>query len=190
MKNTIQTTRFGDVDVTEEHLIEFRDGMIGFPHLKQYVLVESSSMPLLLWLQSTENPAVAFPLMEPWFFKRDYGPTPTDAERACLKLDTGDRTKIFVVITIPPDMMRMTVNLKAPVFVNLDKGRAVQVILSDKAYEVRVPCHEAFVEAVSTCVAAERASDRKPVPQQIPASTDAWQPVSVKGGRGEKALSV
>ena len=185
----IQTSRFGDIDVGPEHFIAFRDGMIGFPHLKQYVLVESSSMPVLLWLQSTENPAVAFPVIEPWFFKKDYKPVAGEAERVCIQLEPGDKTKMFVVITIPPDMSRMTVNMKAPIFINLDKGTAVQLVLADKNYEVRVPAYEAFSQAISTFSLVQSVDAMNPsAAQQL--ETEAWNPVNVKGASSERLNSI
>ncbi|MBS1983860.1 MAG: flagellar assembly protein FliW [Bdellovibrionales bacterium] len=185
---TIATTRFGDVEVTAEHFIEFRDGMIGFPHLKQYVLVESTSMPLLMWLQSTENPAVAFPVMEPWFFRKDYAPNLGEPERLCIKLEPNERSKMFVVLTIPPEMTRMTVNMKAPVVINLDQGRAVQMVLADKNFEVRVPAHESFSKAIASFTLSQ------PTERDIPAVAtegDNWTAVNVKkGATTEKLLSM
>ncbi len=170
----IQTARFGSMEVTEEHLIHFRDGMIGFSTLKNYVLVESPSMPLVLWLQSTERPGVAFPLIEPWFFKRDYKVTLSDADKVSIKLEEGDRTKIFDVLTIPEDMTKMTVNLKAPIVINLDKSAASQVILQDKTLEVRAAAHEAFNKALANFNLSQSATDAGPSEESI------WNAVAVK----------
>lgn len=184
---TIQTTRFGEIPVTGEHLIRFRDGMIGFPHLKEYVLIESSSMPVLLWLQSTENPAVAFPVIEPWFFRQDYKPSASESEKIALELDGQDRTKLFVVLTIPPEMTNMTVNLKAPVIINLDKGTAVQIILSDKAFEVRVPAYDAFSQAIANYSLHQSAESDLGEKPEANTEEDSWAPVAVKGGRSPVA---
>ena len=180
---TISTTRFGEIEIHQDHLIEFRDGMIGFPKLKKYVLVESPSMPLILWLQAVGEPDIAFPLIEPWFFKRDYKANMTDADRHSLGYEDGDSTKIFVVLTIPEDMNNMTVNLKAPLVIDLAKASATQVILQDKGLEVRSPAHEAFNKALSNYTISQTASVFDDD------STESWAAVDFKR-QGEASASV
>ncbi|NCN27876.1 flagellar assembly protein FliW [bacterium] len=150
MKRIVNTNRFGSIEVQDQHIIHFKDGMVGFVQLKDYFIVESSSLPLLLWLQSVDNPAIAFPVVEPAFFQRDYKAVPTEADKARLELEVGEATKQFVVMTIPEDMTKMTVNMKAPVVVNLEKGLGSQMILQDKNLLVRKPAHEAFNKAVAS----------------------------------------
>jgi flagellar assembly factor FliW len=163
----IQTTRFGQIEYTQEdHLIQFRDGMIGLSSLKKYILVESTGSPLILWLQSVEDSGIAFPVIEPWFFRRDYKVAMTDADRICLALDEGDRTKAFVVMTVPSTMENMTVNLKAPVVINLTRAVGAQVVQLDKSLEIRTPAYEDFRRAIVSI----------PTENEI----DTWQPVSVR----------
>jgi flagellar assembly factor FliW len=146
----IQTTRFGDVEVSDEQLITFRDGMIGFSALKKYVLIESPSMPLILWLQSMDKPEIAFPVMEPYFFKRDFKSDFSEADKCSIAYEEKDRLKVFSVLTIPENAEAMTVNLKAPVVININKAMATQVILQEKSLEVRMPAHEAFSRALAS----------------------------------------
>jgi flagellar assembly factor FliW len=173
---TITTKRFGNIPANEEHFIRFKDGMIGMSVLKQYILIESSSYPLILWLQSCQDPGIAFPVMEPAFFKRDYKVHMTDADRACLKFEEGDRIKFFVVMTIPDNTEDMTVNLKAPVAINLDKGTATQVILQDKELQVRSPAYADFVKTVA------QLSDES---NDFGQGEDTWAPISISGGQTE-----
>lgn len=170
----IQTTRFGTVEVHDDHIIQFKDGMIGFPTLKEYVLVESPSMPLVLWLQSVQAPDIAFPVVEPWFFKRDYKTPMTDADRASLQYDEADRLKIFTVLTIPDDMTKMTVNMRAPVVININRSTATQLVLQDKALEIRTPAHEGFAKAMANFQMTQTVQK----PEQ---SQDAWVAVDYKG---------
>jgi len=166
----ITTKRFGNIPANEEHFIRFKDGMIGMSVLKQYILVESSSYPLILWLQSCQDPGIAFPVMEPAFFKRDYKIHMTDADKACLKIEEGDRIKFFVVMTIPGNLEDMTVNLKAPVAINLDKGTATQVILQDKDLLVRTPAYADFVKVIA------QISDES---NDFGTDEETWAPVSI-----------
>jgi flagellar assembly factor FliW len=146
----IKTTRFGTLDVNSDHIVRFKDGMIGFIPLKDYFLVESPAMPLVLWLQSVDEPDVAFPLIEPWFFKRDYKSVLTDADKFSIQLQDGDQQKVLVVLTIPEDFEKMTVNMKAPVVINLTRGLATQTIIQDKGLELRVPAYAGFNAAIES----------------------------------------
>jgi flagellar assembly factor FliW len=172
----IVTKRFGNIPANEEHFIRFKDGMIGMSALKQYILVESSAYPLILWLQSCQDPGIAFPVVEPAFFKPGYKVQMTDADRACLKYKEGDRIKHFIVMTIPENIEDMTVNLRAPVAINLDKGTATQVVLQDKELQVRAPAYNDFVSVI--CQISEESTD-------LGQSIETWAPVSITGGQPE-----
>jgi flagellar assembly factor FliW len=168
---TINTTRFGEISILEEHLIQFKDGMIGFPKLKQYVLVESPAMPLILWLQSVDEGDIAFPMIEPYFFKKDYRVNLNDADKHSLGYKEKDSTKILVVMTIPEDMAQMTVNMKAPVVLDINQGSGTQIILQDKLLGVRTPAHETFSRVLSSFTIEQSISDN---------TEDSWSAVNVR----------
>jgi flagellar assembly factor FliW len=179
----VKTKRFGIIEADDEHFIHFRDGMVGMSALKKYILVESPSFPLILWLQSCEDAGIAFPVVEPYFFKRDYKVQMTDADKASLKFQEGDRIKHFVVLTIPENLEGMTVNMKAPVAINLEKGTGAQVILQEKTYEVRHPAYNDFVEAIRAI--SDESTDE--VRENI---EENWSPVSISRSRAEVSASV
>ncbi len=168
----IETLRFGVINYNEDHVIHFRDGIIGLSQFKDYVLVESPGFPLVVWLQSLQDLNVAFPLIEPYFFNRDYKVAMTDADRVSLSLEEEDRSKIMVILTIPNNFEAMTVNMKAPIAFNVNKSLGTQVVLQDKTYQVRTPAHEAFHRATSAQV--PRAS--------VDQSVNDWSPIRLGGG--------
>ncbi len=145
----IKTKRFGNIEAGNDHFIQIRDGMIGMSNLKKYILVESPAYPLMFWLQSCENEIIAFPVAEPYFFKANYNVRMTEADKLSLKYEQGDRIKYFCVLTIPENTEDMTVNLKAPVAINLTKGTASQLILQDKELQVRCPAYKAYTNVLA-----------------------------------------
>jgi flagellar assembly factor FliW len=169
----IQTTRFGTLEINEEHLVEFRDGMIGFNACKRYVVVESLATPHILWLQSLDAPEIAFPLMEPQFFKKDYKAPLNDADKASLNFLDGDKLKVFCVLTIPTNSEQMTVNMKAPLVINVDRATAAQVILQDKSLELRAPAYEVFQNTWSAFTVQEQRA-----PQVV--EENSWSPVALR----------
>lgn len=177
--NSIETTRFGTVAITEEHVIRFEDGIIGFPALKEYVLIESPAMPLVLWLQAVGNAEIAFPVAEPWFFKRDYKIAMNEADKHTLRYTEGDALKTFLILTIPEDMSKMTVNMRAPLVLNINQSTGTQAVLQDKTLEVRSPAHEAFSKALSQLTLTQSTADFDDDNDTV------WNPVNVRGASAE-----
>jgi flagellar assembly factor FliW len=184
MKRSVKTTRFGEINIDQQHTLHFKDGMVGFHQLKDYFLVESPSVPLLLWLQSADNPEVAFPIMEAGFFKKDYQLQLLDADKYSLQLESKDVMKTFFVMTIPEDATKMTVNMKAPVIINLTKRTGTQVIQQDKNLLVRKPAYEIFSDLVS----AYQLSQGTSANQSVENVEEVWSPIELHTHGVEKVL--
>lgn len=137
MTQVIETTRFGSVAITENDIIHFPEGMLGFSKLNDYILVERADESLFLWLQSVKKAGVAFPLLEPEIFQKNYQVDLLEEDKKILKLKDLKKAKIFAIVTIPSDPTKMTANLKAPIVLNLKEHLAHQVILHDADYPIR-----------------------------------------------------
>lgn len=133
----VKTTRFGEIDVKNEDLIELPSGLIGFPELKRYVLLDHDKDSPFKWLQSLDDGAIAFVLINPLLFKPDYTVEVTEAEVSDLELKAEEDAVISVIITIPTNPQNMTANLKAPLVFNLQNRRGKQLVLSNSAYTTR-----------------------------------------------------
>lgn len=133
----VETTRFGNIAVTENDIITFPEGMLGFSKINQYVLVERADDSLFLWLQAVKKPSVAFPLLEPQILERGYKVELSEEDQSILEIKEAAGSKVFSIITIPSDPTKMTSNLKAPIVINLKKRLAKQVILHDQDYPIR-----------------------------------------------------
>ena len=68
----ISTSRFGELDVSNKEIISFKEGLLGFEHLKKFFIVDPGDQTLILWLQSSEDGNVAFPIIEPKIFLPNY----------------------------------------------------------------------------------------------------------------------
>jgi flagellar assembly factor FliW len=133
----VKTTRFGEIDIKNEDLIELPSGLIGFPELKRYVLLDHDKDSPFKWLQSLDDGAIAFVLINPLLFKPDYTVEVTEAEVSDLGLKTEEDAVISVIITIPTNPQNMTANLKAPLVFNLQNRKGKQLVLSNSAYTTR-----------------------------------------------------
>ena len=135
----IQTSRFGAVTISNEDLILFPEGILGFNDLRNFVLLEDPSDEIFAWLQSCENPGIAFPVLEPELFATNYtvSLTKSDLEALSLKEDNGYRS--FTIVTIPQDPTKMTANLKAPLVINVSKKLGRQCVLQDNKLAICEP---------------------------------------------------
>lgn len=132
----INTTRFGELQVENNDIINFKDGLLGFDNLKQYFIVDPGDSTLILWLQSIEDSSVAFPIIEPKIFKPDYIAKLVPSDLASVELESLSEAKIYSILTIPTDITKMSANLKAPVIINNNKKLAKQVVLQDSKLAV------------------------------------------------------
>ena len=135
----IATTRFGSVQIAQEDVINFPEGILGFNDLRRFVLLDDPNDEIFAWLQSCEVPDIAFPVLEPEIFASEYKPLLTKTDNESLKLEGGQRPRAFAIITIPEDPTLMTANLKAPILVNVKLRMARQCVLQDNHLQIREP---------------------------------------------------
>lgn len=132
------TTRFGEVEAPAERVLTLPHGMVGFPALRRYALLVHREGSPFHWLQSLDNPDLAFVVANPLLFDPTYQVVLGNAETRLLEVSDPGQIQVWVVVTIPhgsPD--KLTANLKAPLVVNLENRLAAQVILDDPRYPVR-----------------------------------------------------
>ncbi|RME33764.1 MAG: flagellar assembly protein FliW [Deltaproteobacteria bacterium] len=134
----ISGTRFGEIEYTQDNLIHFPDGMIGFENLHDFIVMPNREGELLFWIQSAEDPLIAFLLTDPGHFFIDYGVAPDKSEMAKLGIDNPDEAYALAVVTIHPDK-NITMNLAAPVLFAPRTKRAIQVILEGSPFNTRTP---------------------------------------------------
>jgi flagellar assembly factor FliW len=132
----IKTTRFGELQVENNDILNFKDGLLGFDSLKQYFIVDPGDSTLILWLQSVEDNSVAFPIIEPKIFKPDYVAKLVPNDLSAVELESLSNARIYSILTIPADITAMSANLKAPIVINNTKKVAKQVVLQDSKLPV------------------------------------------------------
>jgi flagellar assembly factor FliW len=143
-----KTRLFGEIDIADDKIITLEKGMIGFPALTHFSLIvdeekkQQQKKIHIMWLQSMDDPDIAFPVIDPHAVKADYRPTVNTEIVAPLgEMDEGN-TYILVTVTVPRKVEDFSVNLKAPVVINMDTLKGVQLIVEDdypikyKVYEV------------------------------------------------------
>lgn len=131
-------TRFGEVEYEESNLLNFPAGMIGFPNLHKFVVMPNKKEGPLFWIQSVEDPEIAFVLTDPTNFFLDYAVVPEASERALLGVGENDPCFVLSVVTVPQDL-KITINLSAPILYAPTTNRALQIILENTDYKPKTP---------------------------------------------------
>jgi flagellar assembly factor FliW len=136
---TYPTTRFGDLEVRDEDVIQVPEGILGFGSDKRYVLLEDPQQEPFLWFQSLDDPQLAFVLVDPHLFFPDYQVAISREEIADLELKDASEARILVVLVVSEDPGKITANLKGPLVLNPRTRQAKQVVLLDEQYGTRHP---------------------------------------------------
>lgn len=134
-------TRFGEVEYDPDNLLHFPAGLVGLPTLHDFIVMPNKKDGPLFWIQSVDEPDIAFVLTDPSNFFLDYLIVPDESERNILKVSEKDPCFMLSVVTVPPDE-KITINLAAPILFAPKTNRALQVILDNTDYKSKTPLPE------------------------------------------------
>lgn len=146
----IHTKIFGEIDPDEDKLIIFENGIVGFPQLKRFALiydVEKGDKSGIRWLQSIEDETFAIPVLDPLFVMPDYNPSVDDNLLNPIGELSPEGMLVLVTLTVPSDLHKMSVNLKAPIIINACTRKACQVIAEGDDYSVKYYIYD-ILEAI------------------------------------------
>lgn len=134
----ITTKPFGEIEVAEESLIEVKDGIIGFPGLARYVILNSEGGGPFKWFQSVDRPDLAFVVISPYEFRPDYSLEVSRGDLDSIDLaDDPSGAVVLAIVVIPDDPSLMTANLQGPIVINPKNKQARQMISNNPQYSVR-----------------------------------------------------
>ena len=133
----INSKPFGEMDVEEDQIIEFADGILGFDFVKKFAVLEEKDSPFV-WLQALDEPELAFVMISPLEFMSEYSLMISQSDLEDVDASGPEQLAVFAIVTIPShNPSEMTANLQGPVIINVGKRKGKQAIsLSDK-YRVR-----------------------------------------------------
>ena len=138
----VQTKWFGEIETTESKIITLEKGIIGFDEDKKFTIVYEEDSNIM-WLQSLENVSLAIPVIRPEIVMPDYDPIVEDELVNTLGTDIRNaELLVLVTLTVPSDIKMMTCNLKAPLIINVDTMKGIQLIADNDDYMVRYPIYD------------------------------------------------
>jgi flagellar assembly factor FliW len=133
----ISSQRFGALEIGEEQVLQFPEGLVGFPNEREFVLIPHNSTGFLAWLQSTRSPAVALPVVSAHAFGSKYPDVSIEPATSALGLGEESDDVALMVVLSAPQGQPATVNLLAPILVNVSTRRGAQIILEGSRFSTR-----------------------------------------------------
>ena len=135
----VNTSRFGTLDIAENEIIRFPDGLYGFEKETEFTFlpfnpnVESP----MEWMQSLKSSHLAFVITDPYLYLQDYKLKLSEDDKKRVHLNSEEPFLTRTIVTIPENYLEMTTNLIAPLIINKDKGVAKQFVLTSMDYDTR-----------------------------------------------------
>ena len=140
---TIDSSRFGTLEIPQDSVIEFPQGLIGLGG-SRYAIVPSGNDGAFSWLHSLDDPSLALPVANPWHFFADYAVELSDEESAGITADPSD-VEVWVTVRAGSQLSDFYANLRAPILVA--EGQGHQVINEAQDAPVRAPLFPAVAAA-------------------------------------------
>ena len=122
----IDTTRFGPLDVDTDETILFQEGLVGLEECRRWIFLADAENDAVAWMQSLDRPEVGLPVVSPRRFVPDYQMRVARCELEPLGLE--DVQSAHVLVVLGRTDRSVTLNLKAPVVVNLAHRLGRQVV--------------------------------------------------------------
>jgi flagellar assembly factor FliW len=142
--------RFGNCTYAESEVIAFPWGLPGFPQLRQFLVLSVPGQDGFIWLQSLDDVKVAMPLCDPWSLFDDYEAHLPQYAKQSMGIGAPDDFCIMCVCVVGKGAAEMTINLLAPVVINLKTRVGRQITLENQAYSVRTPIPRTPEKVAST----------------------------------------
>ena len=127
------STRFGSFDVPTDSLVTFPSGLLGFPEQQRYVILDHDTEAPIKWLQSMDEPELAFVILDPTVFHPNYHIEVSADALTEIRAQQGEELALAVILTIPSnDPSRITANLRGPLLISHKTKLGKQLVLSEE----------------------------------------------------------
>lgn len=136
----IKTKFFGEIEIEQNQIINFIEGIPGLPEEKEYIILKDEDTDFT-FIQSVQTEALCFITMPPALIVGDYSFDLSDEAVEKLELENAEDVLVYTILNIPEDFKKITANLKAPIVINIKNNKGIQELLDDDKYSIK---HQLF----------------------------------------------
>ena len=141
----INSKLFGSIEYTQENLINFEEGLIGIPEKKRFILIEKEDFKPFSYLQSVDDGAFILVVINPMLVVKEYKFSIYKDDLNAIGLSENDTESfsLLAIVILSNHVENVTVNLRAPILINIHTKAAKQVLLQNDDYSVEEPLIQA-----------------------------------------------
>lgn len=139
----INTKYFGEVEIDEDRIIDFNEGIFGFENESGFVILNMFELEDFACLQSLRNKNTAFIVIKPWHMFSDYEVNISNHLLKDINIKEEKEVALYNIVSITGDIKEATANLLAPIIINIEQKKGKQYILKDDIYHTR---HQIFTQ--------------------------------------------
>ena len=160
----LSSQRFGELEISDDKIITFPEGLIGLPELRRFAIVEHSADTPLHWLLSLDEPELAFVIIDPTLVVGQYQVALSKVDVEKLELAEDTETAVFTLVVIPEDPREMTTNIKGPLVINVEKMIGRQVIQDNAHYSTK---HKIFGQGLDAKTRKTKSQEKKVISAEL-----------------------
>lgn len=135
----IKTVNFGDLEISEDRMVEFSEGLPGFPRIHKFAVLEFENVKPFQYLQALGDPPIALLIIDPFLIDPKYAFQLSNMDMEEIQVSNSEDLTVYAVAAIPDNPEEATVNLMAPIVINEKVRKGKQVILVDTKYSLKHP---------------------------------------------------
>ncbi len=135
----IKTVNFGELEIPEDRMVEFSEGLPGFPRIHKFAVLEFEDVKPFQYLQALGDPPIALLIIDPFLIDADYAFQLSSTDMEEIQVANSEDLTVYAVAAIPDNPEESTVNLMAPIVINERVRKGKQVILADTKYSLKHP---------------------------------------------------
>lgn len=143
----IQTAHFGEVEIDDSKVLSFENGLPGLEDNKRFAMLSNEKSQPINWLQSLDHKEISLPVADPYLVCPEYIFDIPQPDIDALGIKQIEDIYVLNILVIPRNAGDITINLSAPIIINVQNSKGRQIILDDKRYSVRVPVSELLAGA-------------------------------------------
>ncbi len=131
-----KTVRFGELEYRSEDVVVLPDGLVGMPHLRNWLIMDMGQDQAMKWFQSLDRGDFGFPVTQPYFFLDDYQVDLGPEDRSRIGNTDPEDLVVMIITTVHPGGDKVTGNMLAPLVLDASTRRGRQLTLEGE-YDMR-----------------------------------------------------
>lgn len=145
----VKSRFLGELNIDESKIITFEDGILGFENIKEYCIASIPQKEGFYLLQSIEDENISFILINPWDTFKDYEIDIEDSHLKLMDIEESSQLAVYSIISFKKN--DITANLLAPVVINAETKKGVQIVLHSSEYKTKHSIYTAESKGEQSC---------------------------------------